>query len=171
LKNQLVPEPPDGSVREGIDAGEPLQKRLIENDEIFRKIESGEIKLGPNDGYPGPGEPLLTEFYLTPYISAGRIIEICEVRVVAATDPAEGVDSIGREYTVRYPEEYCYFFRNNQGRLEYPQMAKPKGLKITFDIDFKEHEVQQIWKGSKRIGEIPISTMLSVFQNSIYGAL
>jgi hypothetical protein len=168
LKNQLVPEPPKGSKREGVDAGEPLEEMLIAGDEIYQKIKSGEIKLGPNDGYPGPGEPFLTEFYLTPYISEGLIIEICEVRVVAATDAIEGlVDSIGREYTIRHPEEYYYFFRNNQGKLEYPKRLKPKGLILR--SGFKDDEIQQIWKRSKPIGEIPISKMLSNYIRSIGG--
>jgi hypothetical protein len=166
LKNQLVPEPPKGSKREGVDAGEPLAEKLIAHDDIYQKIKSGEIKLGPNDGYPGPEEPFLTEFYLTPYISEGRIIEICNIRVVAATDITVGlVDSIGREYTIRQPEEYYYFFRNNLGKLEYPKSIKSKGL--TSRSGFKDDEIKKIWKRSKPIGEIPISEMLSNYIRSI----
>jgi hypothetical protein len=92
---------------------------------------------------------------------------------VAASDFFEGqVDSIGREYTVRHAEEYYYFFRNNNGKLEYfnpkTKIEKP-GFRVRLTVE--DDEIRKIWKRSKSIGELPISTLLWDFQKSSFGVM
>jgi hypothetical protein len=174
LKNYLVPEPTkESGPREGVDAGGPFVKKIIAGDDIYKRIESGEITLEPGEQGPSPYDEVTTEFYVTLYLSEGRISEICEVRVVAASDIFEGQeDDIDRKYHMRYTEEYYYFFRNNHGELEYfnpkTKIEKPG---LTMRLTVENPEIRQIWKRSKSIGELQISTLLWDFQKCLSGVM
>jgi hypothetical protein len=168
LKNQLVPEPPKGSYRRGVDAGEPMIDEHTPTDDIYKKIESGEIALDPWVQAPNPrgDADVTTEFYVMPRLSEGRIIEICAVRIVVATDIHENVDSIGRKYNWRHAEEYYYFFRNNHGKLDY-FLPTNLGTGMHIKMGVENKEIDRLWKRSKPIGEIPISKMFSDYIRSI----
>ena len=174
LKNYLIPEPTkECGPLEGVDAGQPFVEKIIAGDDIYKKIESGEIILEPGVTGPSPYDEVTTEFYVTLHLSEGRVSEICGVRVVTASDATEGlVDSIGREYTARHAEEYYYFFRNNHGKLEYfnpyTKIEKP-GLVLRLTVE--NPEIRQIWKRSKSIGELPISTLLWDFKKCLLGVM
>jgi hypothetical protein len=141
LKNCIVPDPPKGSIRQGVDAGGPFSNAAGE-------------------------EGLILEFYMNFFLCEGLITEICEVRIVAASDIYENVDSIGRKYHMRHAEEYYYFFRNSHGNLDY-FIPTNLGNFPHIKMGVENKEIDRIWKRSKPIGEIPISEMLSNYIRSI----
>lgn len=148
LKNAIVPDKKGCGVREGVDAGGPFAEAA------------------------GPDDPVSTEFYVTFYLHEGRIIEICEIRVVAASDICEKVvDSIGRKYHTRHVEEYYYHMKNNRGKIEYfvVYTKRFEGPGFRFGLSVDNEENKKIF-GSLPVGEIPVSKMENNFIRSIYSS-
>jgi hypothetical protein len=145
LKNGLVPEPPKEAGREGIDD-------------------------------PDSEDPLTevnTEFYVKFYLREGQISEICEVKIVAISDIYEDLeDSIGRKYNARSVNEHYYYFRNNQGKIEYfnvytDSFKNPDSVlgerAWRIGLTVKDDEIKEIWKHSEPNGELNVSEMLADF--------